>query len=175
MSVKGHRKKHVIEEEEPLTTSEKYSTWEEDNNIVMAWNMNSVQAHITPTIAFYTSAKQMWEFMKQTYSHDKNMSKILQVEEELLKLQQVAKAQMLTGAEIPDLAEVYNRLSRLAVTLTPSSTDAPSSTLVVPRGRGQALPSQELEDRASIEGEVVVVQEVDVVDSSARSVEDLDI
>ncbi|KAF3785221.1 hypothetical protein EJ110_NYTH28490 [Nymphaea thermarum] len=190
MSVKGHRKKHVIEEEEPLTKTEKYSTWEEDNNIVMSWIMNSVQTHITPTIAYYTSAKHMWEFLKQTYSHDKNMSKVLQVKEELLKLQQgdsdlaqyvasvksayerlkalhppcqscykthfeqhmvakflaglspdfvVAKAQMLTRAEIPDLAEAYNRLSRLAVTLSPSSTDAPSSALAVPGGCGQSL------------------------------------
>ncbi|KAF3778361.1 hypothetical protein EJ110_NYTH32764 [Nymphaea thermarum] len=190
MSVKGHRKKHVIEEEEPLNKTGKYSTWEEDNNIVMSWIMNSVQAHITPTIAYYTSAKHMWEFLKQSYSHDKNMSKVLQVEEELLKLQQcdsdlaqyfasvkstyerlkalrppcqscykthfeqhmvakflaglspdfaVAKAQMLTGAEIPDLAEAYNRLSRLAVTLSPSSTDAPSSALAAPGGRGQSL------------------------------------
>ncbi|KAF3776364.1 hypothetical protein EJ110_NYTH48316 [Nymphaea thermarum] len=106
--------------------------------------------------AYYTSAKQMWDFLKQTYSNDKNVSKILQVEEELLNLQHgdqslaqyftslksiserlkalrppcrtcykthgeqsmvakflqglsseyaVAKAQMLTGAEIPDLAK----------------------------------------------------------------------
>ncbi|KAF3775973.1 Retrovirus-related Pol polyprotein from transposon TNT 1-94 [Nymphaea thermarum] len=186
----GHRKKHVIEEEEPLTKTGKYSTWEEDNNIVMSWIMNSVQAHITPMIAYYTSAKHMWEFLKQTYSHDKNMSKVLQVEEELLKLQQgdsdlaqyfasvksayerlkalrppcqscykthfeqhmvakflaglspdfaVAKARMLTGAEIPDLAEAYNRLSRLAVTLSPSSTDASSSALAAPGVRGQSL------------------------------------
>ncbi|KAF3776287.1 hypothetical protein EJ110_NYTH47576 [Nymphaea thermarum] len=153
-------------------------------------NLLSVQAHITPTIAYYTSAKHMWEFLKQTYSHDKNMSKVLQVEEELLKLQQgdsdlaqyfasvksayerlkalrppcqscykthfeqhmvakflagsssdfaVAKAQMLTGAEITDLAEAYNRLSRLAVTLSPSSTDASSSALAAPGVRGQSL------------------------------------
>ncbi|KAF3773928.1 hypothetical protein EJ110_NYTH48672 [Nymphaea thermarum] len=141
------------------------------------------RAHITPTIAYYTSAKHMWEFLKQTYSHDKNMSKVLQVEEELLKLQQgdsdlvqyfasvksayepvsimlqnhfeqhmvakflaglspdfvVAKTQMLTGAKIPDLAKAYNRLSRLAVTLSPSSNNAPSSALAVPGGHGQSL------------------------------------
>ncbi|KAF3773602.1 hypothetical protein EJ110_NYTH51875 [Nymphaea thermarum] len=152
----------------------------------------SLSTHITPTIAYYTSAKHMWEFLKQTYSHDKNMSKVLQVEEELLKLQQgdsdlaqyfasvksayeklkalslpcqscykshfeqhmvakflaglspdfaVAKAQMLTKAEIPDLAEAYNRLSRLVVTLSPSSTDAPSSALAVLGGRGQSAIS----------------------------------
>ncbi|KAF3772991.1 hypothetical protein EJ110_NYTH56414 [Nymphaea thermarum] len=49
----------------------------------------------------------------------------------------VAKAQMLTGVEIPDLVEAYNRLSRLAVTLSPSSAGAPSSALAIPRGGGR--------------------------------------
>ncbi|KAF3771843.1 Upstream activation factor subunit, partial [Nymphaea thermarum] len=51
----------------------------------------------------------------------------------------VAKAQMLTEAEIPDLVEACNRLSRLAMTLSSSSTDAPSSLLAVPGGRGHSL------------------------------------
>ncbi|KAF3787400.1 hypothetical protein EJ110_NYTH23179 [Nymphaea thermarum] len=159
MSVKGHRKKHVIEEEEPLTKIGKYSTWEEDNNIVMSWIMNSVQAHITPTIEYYTSAKHMWEFLKQTYSHDKNMSKVLQVEEELLKLQQGDSdlAQYLrqsnqpmrgskpydphvNHARKPTLSSTW--LSLLAVTLSPSSTDAPSSALAVPEDRGQSAISR---------------------------------
>ncbi|KAF3786509.1 hypothetical protein EJ110_NYTH11716 [Nymphaea thermarum] len=156
MSVIGHQKEHVIEENEPVEKSGKYVSWKGDNNIVMSWIMNSVQSQIASTIAYYTSAKQMWDFLKHTYSNDKNVNKILQVEEELLNLQQgdqslaqyfaslksiserlkalrplcptcykthgeqsmvakfllglsskyaVAKAQMLTGAEIPDLAE----------------------------------------------------------------------
>ncbi|KAF3772102.1 hypothetical protein EJ110_NYTH58762, partial [Nymphaea thermarum] len=174
----GHEKEHVIEENEPVEKSGKYASWKGDNNIVMSWIMNSVQPQITSTIAYYTSAKQMWDFLKQTYSNDKNVSKILQVEEELLNLQQgdqslaqyfvslksiyerlkalrpscptchkthgeqsmvakflqglspeyaVAKAQMLTGAEIPDLADAYNRLSRLAVTLSQPSSDLQAS------------------------------------------------
>ncbi|KAF3779531.1 hypothetical protein EJ110_NYTH41266 [Nymphaea thermarum] len=130
----------------------------------------------------------MWDFLKQTYSNDKNVSKILQVEEELLNLQQgdqslaqylaslkfiyerlkalrppcptchkthgeqsmvakflqglspeyaVAKTQMLTGPEIPDLADAYNRLSRLAVTLSQLSSDLQTSALVASGGHGR--------------------------------------
>ncbi|KAF3774081.1 hypothetical protein EJ110_NYTH48291 [Nymphaea thermarum] len=190
MSVIGHQKEHVIEENEPVEKSGKYVSWKGDNNIVMSWIMNSVQPQIASTIAYYTSAKQMWDFLKQTYSNDKNVSKILQVEEELLNLQQsdqslaqyfaslksiserlkalrppcptcykthgeqsmvakflqglssenaVAKAQMLTGAEIPDLAEAYNRLSRLAVTLSSSSSDIHAYALAASGGRGRGL------------------------------------
>ncbi|KAF3776747.1 (+)-neomenthol dehydrogenase [Nymphaea thermarum] len=112
-----------------------------------------------------------------TYSHDKNVSKILQVEE-LLKLQQVkavyerlkalrplcqacyktdfeqtmvakfsaglspkyevAKVQMLTGAEIPDLAEAYNRLSRLVVSLSQPQGESLAAALAMSGGRGHA-------------------------------------
>ncbi|KAF3783840.1 hypothetical protein EJ110_NYTH31589 [Nymphaea thermarum] len=190
MSVVGHRKDHIIDEDEPSIKTGKYATWKEDNSIVMSWIMNSVQTDIAPTLAYYTTAKHMWTFLRQTYSHDKNVSKILQVEEELLKLQQgelelsqyfasvksayerlkalrppcqacykthfeqtmvakflaglspkyeVAKVQMLTGAEIPDLAEAYNRLSRLAVSLSQSQSESPSAALAVSGGRGQAI------------------------------------
>ncbi|KAF3792633.1 hypothetical protein EJ110_NYTH11205 [Nymphaea thermarum] len=139
-------KEHVIEENEPVEKSGKYVSWKGDNNIVMSWIINSVQPQIASTIAYYTSAKQMWDFLKQTYSNDKNVSKILQVEEELLNLQQglsseyaVAKAQMLTGAEISDLVEAYNRLSRLAVTLSSSSSDIHASALAASGERGRGL------------------------------------
>ncbi|KAF3782916.1 hypothetical protein EJ110_NYTH33369 [Nymphaea thermarum] len=189
MSVVGHQKDHIIEEDEPSIKTGKYTTWKEDNSIVMSWIMNSVQTDIAHTLAYYTTAKHMWTFLRQTCSHDKNVSKILQVEEELLKLQQgelelsqyfalvkaayerlkalrppcqacykthfeqtmvakflaglspkyeVAKVHMLTGAEIPDLAEAYNRLNRLAVSLSQPQSESPSAALAVSGGRGQA-------------------------------------
>ncbi|KAF3780357.1 DNA-repair protein [Nymphaea thermarum] len=51
---------------------------------------------------------------------------------------EVAKVQMLTGAEIPDLAEAYNRLSRLVVSLSQSQSESPSAALAVSGGRAQA-------------------------------------
>ncbi|KAF3780056.1 hypothetical protein EJ110_NYTH40065 [Nymphaea thermarum] len=192
MSVTGHRKKYLLEEDEPVIKTGKYALWEEDNSMVMSWIMNSVDSSISPTIAYYTTAKEMWDFLRETYSHDKNMSKVFQVEEELYKLQQgdmslpqyfavvkatferlkslrppckscykthyeqsmvskflvglspeysVAKAQMLTGSDIPGLAEAYNRLSRLAVTLPPSVSDTPTSALAASNGRGSSSSS----------------------------------
>ncbi|KAF3772741.1 hypothetical protein EJ110_NYTH57106 [Nymphaea thermarum] len=88
LSVKGHQKKHIIEEDEPINKTGKYITWEEDDSMVMSWMMNSVQPQIASTIAYYTTAKEMWDFLRQTYSQDKNVSKILQVEEELHNLRQ---------------------------------------------------------------------------------------
>ncbi|KAF3775344.1 hypothetical protein EJ110_NYTH50672 [Nymphaea thermarum] len=64
-----------------------------------------MESHIAPTIAYYTKAKDMWSFLKKTYSHATNVIKILQVEEELYKIQQeysVAKGQILTSSDLPD-------------------------------------------------------------------------
>ncbi|KAF3772660.1 Endonuclease V [Nymphaea thermarum] len=49
----------------------------------------------------------------------------------------VAKSQILTGSDLPDLADTYNRLSRLAVTLSQPTHDTPVSPLVISGGRGE--------------------------------------
>ncbi|KAF3779118.1 hypothetical protein EJ110_NYTH33689 [Nymphaea thermarum] len=88
MSVAGYRKKYILEENEPIKKKEKYATWDEDNNIVMSWIMNSVELRIAPTIAYYTKARATWYFLKKTYSHATNVIKILQLEEELCNIRQ---------------------------------------------------------------------------------------
>ncbi|XP_031483900.1 uncharacterized protein LOC116253274 [Nymphaea colorata] len=47
----------------------------------------------------------------------------------------VAKSQILTGSDLPDLADKYKRLSRLAVTLSQNTQDTPVSALVISGGR----------------------------------------
>ncbi|XP_031493245.1 uncharacterized protein LOC116259523 [Nymphaea colorata] len=161
LSVKGQLKRHIIEEDEPIDKSGKYISWEEDDSM---------------------------EFLRQTYSQDKNVSKILQVEEELHNLRQgnqdlsqyfatvkatyerlkflpppckscykshfeltmvakflaglspeyvAAKDQMLIGSEIPDLSDAYNRLSRLAISLSQPAGVTPASALTVGGGRSR--------------------------------------
>ncbi|KAF3786508.1 hypothetical protein EJ110_NYTH11712 [Nymphaea thermarum] len=48
----------------------------------------------------------------------------------------VAKSQILTGSELPDLADTYNRLSRLAATLSQNTHDTLVSALVTSGGQG---------------------------------------
>ncbi|KAF3782905.1 hypothetical protein EJ110_NYTH33452 [Nymphaea thermarum] len=88
MSVAGHRKRYVLEEDEPTEKRGKYLAWEKDNYIVVSLIMNNVESHIAPTIAYYTKAKDMWSFLRKTYSHATNVIKILQLEEELCNIRQ---------------------------------------------------------------------------------------
>ncbi|KAF3780196.1 hypothetical protein EJ110_NYTH39816 [Nymphaea thermarum] len=147
--------------------------------------INRVESRIAPTIAYYTKAKDMWSFLKKTYSHATNVIKILQLEEELCNIRQgdqdltqyfatltaayerlkalrppckhcyashfeigmvakflsglsseysVAKSQILTSSDLPDLADTYNRLSRLAVSLTQPTHDTLVSALRIDVG-----------------------------------------
>ncbi|KAF3772899.1 hypothetical protein EJ110_NYTH56634 [Nymphaea thermarum] len=91
--------------------------------MVMSWIMNSVQPQIASTITYYTTAKEMWDFLRQTYSQDKNYA--------------AAKDQMLTGSEIPELSDTYNRLNRLAISLSQPTGVTPISALAVGGGRGR--------------------------------------
>ncbi|XP_049934991.1 uncharacterized protein LOC126410289 [Nymphaea colorata] len=50
--------------------------------------MNSTQPHIAAGLCYYNTAKDMWNSLRQTYSQDKNISKILQVQQKLLQMQQ---------------------------------------------------------------------------------------
>ncbi|KAF3779820.1 hypothetical protein EJ110_NYTH38114 [Nymphaea thermarum] len=47
----------------------------------------------------------------------------------------LAKSQIFTGNDLLDLADTYNRLSRLAVTLSQNTQDTPVSALVISGGR----------------------------------------
>ncbi|KAF3777993.1 hypothetical protein EJ110_NYTH44602 [Nymphaea thermarum] len=189
MSVAGHRKKYILEKDEPLEKTRKYDAWNEDNNIVMSWIRNSVGSRIAPTIAYYIKARDMWSFLKKTYSHATNVIKILLLEEELCNIRQgdqdlsqyfatltaayeqlkalrppckhcyashfetgmvakflsglsseysVAKSQIFTGSDLPNLTDTYNRLSRLAVTLSQPTHDTLVSALVISGRRGQS-------------------------------------
>ncbi|KAF3780822.1 hypothetical protein EJ110_NYTH38328 [Nymphaea thermarum] len=126
LSVKGHRKRHIIEEDEPTNKSGKYLTWEEDDIMVMSWIMNSVQPQIASTITYYTTAKEMWEFLRETYSQDKNVSKILQVEEECT----------ISDREVRIYLNTLPQLSRLAISMSQPAGVTPAFALAVGSGRG---------------------------------------
>ncbi|KAF3771654.1 hypothetical protein EJ110_NYTH59873 [Nymphaea thermarum] len=104
----AQRKDHSIEDE-PAHKTNKYVTWKEDNSIVMDWIMNSVQPHIASGLCYYRTAKRMLEYLLKTYSHDKNVSQILQVEQEIFKLQQgvvdVDHSSLPMGEEVAEALE----------------------------------------------------------------------
>ncbi|MFV0960827.1 hypothetical protein QML37_31535, partial [Klebsiella pneumoniae] len=88
MSIVGYKKKHIIEEDEPSHKIGRDASWEEDNGVVMAWLINNVEPKIANHLCFYKTAKRMWDFLRKSYSHDKNESRLLQIEEEIFHLKQ---------------------------------------------------------------------------------------
>lgn len=47
--------------------------------MVMFWMMSSVQTPIVPTSAYCSSAKAMWELLRQTYSHNKKLPRFFKL------------------------------------------------------------------------------------------------
>lgn len=79
MSVMGHQKKYILEEDEPNWKAKKYDSWEEVNNMMMSWLLNNMQPQIATVTTFFSIAKGMWEFLWKTCSHCRNINKILSI------------------------------------------------------------------------------------------------
>ncbi|KAH1082642.1 hypothetical protein J1N35_022403 [Gossypium stocksii] len=72
----------------PATTSPTYGTWELNNSIVMAWLINSMEGHISPTYLFFKTAKDMWDAIKENYSDLGNASQAFEIKLKLKDIQQ---------------------------------------------------------------------------------------
>ncbi|KAF3774209.1 hypothetical protein EJ110_NYTH53641 [Nymphaea thermarum] len=90
----------------------------------------NLQQGVQSLAQYFASLKSIYERLKalrppyptchKTHGEQSMVAKFLQG---LSPEYAVAKAQMMTRAEIPDLANAYNRLSRLVVTLSQPSSD----------------------------------------------------
>ncbi|KAF3773021.1 hypothetical protein EJ110_NYTH56389 [Nymphaea thermarum] len=131
LSVKGHRKRHIIEEDELVDKLGKYMTWEEDDNMVMSWIMNSVQPPIASTITYYTTAKEMW---------DKCLDALESIIQEILESGvdvPVEKARLVKVVEVEACEALcaancsYSTLSMLIITVSGVVLDEELSTVRV--------------------------------------------
>ncbi|TXG49302.1 hypothetical protein EZV62_025177 [Acer yangbiense] len=52
----------------PEKNDPKFSEWDEKDSMIMSWLWNSMQLEISDTYMFLTTAKYIWEAVKQSYS-----------------------------------------------------------------------------------------------------------
>ncbi|KAL8118242.1 hypothetical protein AgCh_015962, partial [Apium graveolens] len=74
--------------QKPDSKDAEYRTWRAENNLVMAWLISSVTTEIGENFLLYTTAKDIWEAAKETFSSSKNTSELFQVESTLQDLRQ---------------------------------------------------------------------------------------
>lgn len=64
----------------PLSTDPLYRSWRAENNQVMSWLINSMNPEISENFLLYTTAKDIWDAVRETFSNTDNTSEIFHVE-----------------------------------------------------------------------------------------------
>ena len=57
-----------------------YKTWMIENNMIMSWLVNSMTTEIGENFLLYSTAKEIWDAAKETYSNKDNSSKLVAIE-----------------------------------------------------------------------------------------------
>ena len=60
-----------------------YHTWETDNSLVMAWLINSMEPVIAPTFLFHSTAKELWDAIKEFYLDLENSAEVFELKSKL--------------------------------------------------------------------------------------------
>lgn len=57
----------------------KFAAWDEEDSLLMAWLWNSMMPDISDTCMFLSTAKEIWESVKQTYSKKGDVAQIYEL------------------------------------------------------------------------------------------------
>lgn len=71
----------------PLTTSSHYPLWSRCNNMVLSWLLNSMSSDIRNSVAYFSTAKEIWDDLAVHFSQS-NLPRVFQLRKELTSLQQ---------------------------------------------------------------------------------------
>ncbi|GMP84963.1 hypothetical protein CsSME_00038292 [Camellia sinensis var. sinensis] len=52
----------------PKPEDPKFTTWDEEDSMVMSWLWNSMMPEVSDTCMFLTTSREIWEACRQTYS-----------------------------------------------------------------------------------------------------------
>ena len=88
MFISGRSKDEYLTENisKPDSTSAEYKTWRAENNMVMSWLINSMTTEIGENFLLYTTAKDIWDAARETFSSSENTAELFQVESTLQDL-----------------------------------------------------------------------------------------
>ncbi|KAJ1424705.1 hypothetical protein SESBI_11409 [Sesbania bispinosa] len=77
--LKGKGKLSHLTESGPKQEDPKFTTWDEEDSMIMAWLWNSMIPEISDTCMFLNSAKEIWDAVEQTYSKAKDAAQYMKV------------------------------------------------------------------------------------------------
>ncbi|KAK4402403.1 Retrovirus-related Pol polyprotein from transposon RE1 [Sesamum angolense] len=88
----SENKLHHILTSPPPSTDGIFSTWQQVDYSIMTWLLNSMEESVSANIMFLTTAKAMWDALRDMYFHEKNISRVFELYERLFSLKQDGRA-----------------------------------------------------------------------------------
>ncbi|XP_072062320.1 uncharacterized protein [Arachis hypogaea] len=76
------------ERSQPNITDPQYHVWDTENSMVMTWLVNSMEEDISSNYMYYTTAKELWDSVKEMYSGLGNKSQIYELTLKAREIQQ---------------------------------------------------------------------------------------
>ncbi|KAJ1381714.1 gag-polypeptide of LTR copia-type [Sesbania bispinosa] len=86
--LKGKGKLSHLTEPGPKQEDPKFTTWDEEDSMIMAWLWNSMIPEISDTCMFLNSAKEIWDVVEQAYSKAKDAAQVYEVKVKTLAAKQ---------------------------------------------------------------------------------------
>jgi len=75
-TLKGRKKLSHLEGNPPAKTDSKYEDWDDEDSLIMTWLWNSMTPEISRNCMFFSTAKEIWENLCQTYSDKRYCSMV---------------------------------------------------------------------------------------------------
>ncbi|XP_018716081.2 uncharacterized protein LOC108954493 [Eucalyptus grandis] len=85
-------KLHYLTTDPPDENSRDYSGWMRENDTLLVWLWNSMEPSIATNVMFHTTAKGVWGDLMESYSQDKNMSRVYELYEKIFNFKQGDKS-----------------------------------------------------------------------------------
>ncbi|KAJ1377738.1 Retrotransposon gag domain [Sesbania bispinosa] len=86
--LKGKGKLSHLTEPGPKHEDPKFTTWDGEDSMILAWLWNSMIPEISDTCMFLNSAKEIWDAVEQTYSKAKDAAQVYEVKVKTLAAKQ---------------------------------------------------------------------------------------
>ena len=87
-TLKGRKKLSHLEGNSPAKTDSKYEDWDNEDSLIMTWLWNSMTPEISRNCMFFSTAKEIWENLCQTYSMKKDTAAWYEIENKIFHTSQ---------------------------------------------------------------------------------------
>lgn len=85
---KGKEEYLIGEISAPKQDDPMYKTWKTDNHMIKSWLISSMNNDIGENFLLYTTAKELWDAVKDSYSSSENTSELFAIKAALYDLRQ---------------------------------------------------------------------------------------